>query len=317
MLNFRRISWLIVLGGLVLGGVQPQPTAAQDDYAATLTIVQAGVSVRRAGTLAWLPVRAGAVMPLGEGDQVRTGAGARARIEFWQGGELLLLPYSTYQQGRLIAGSAADDRHLAGRLDGTAVHRFDALPAVYELALEDGVILTPARQFATWSRTGEPDAVVVHDGTLTLDTGTTRVQIDANHGWYAGEEPVRLDPPINAAALTAYHTGCAGVVRINLRSLNVREGPGQGYIVIGYIPNGESVSVLGINQSSGWYRVRLNSHFGWAETLAVRARCDDLPRFADTTREFFLQVAGATDQEREWLQPYFGSPADDPWFYRP
>lgn len=316
MLNFRQISWLILLGGLMINSVQAyQP--AQDASAATLTIIRAGVSVRRVGTEAWLPLRAGAVMPLGEGDQVRTGVEGRVWVEFWTGAAMLLLPYSTYEQGLLIVAEADAGNQLTGRLAGTAIHRFDAPPTTYRLELDDGVISQPARQFATWSRSAGPDVVTVYEGVVTLETNETRLEIPESHGWYAGEPPVLLEEPLNSAALIARYEGCEGIVRIDLRALNVREGPGQGYILIGYFADGDSLSVMAINQSNGWYRVRLNSHFGWVEALAVRAVCGGLPRLADTTREPFVQAPGTTEAEREWLRPYFGQPSDDPWFYRP
>lgn len=316
MLNFRLISWIILLGGLLTNSVfayQPAP----DAYAATLTIMQEGVTLRRAGTQAWLPLRVGAVMPLGEGDQLQTAAGGRALVEFWPGGNMLLLPYSTYKQGLLTAAEAGSDHQIAGRLDGAAIHRFSSPVAAYRLELNDGVIVQPASQFATWSRSTGPDAVTVYEGVVRLEANEIQVAIGENHGWYAGEAPVLLDDALNAAALIALYEGCEGVVSIDLRSLRVREGPGEGYVVIGYFNNGDRVSVMGVNQSNGWYRVRSDSHFGWVQALAVQAACDNLPRSADTTRELFVQAAGATALEREWLRPYFGLPVDDLWFYRP
>lgn len=316
MLNFRSVIWFILLSSLLLHkGVADQPASAV--YAAVLTVLQEGVTVQRAGTELPLPVRAGAVMPLGEGDQLQTGAGGRALVEFWPGAAMLLLPYSTYEQGTLLVHEAANGRQLAGRLTGSAVHRFSSAPTAYQLELTDGLITVPARQFATWSRADGPDAVTVSAGAVMLEAGENPVAVDEGYGWYAGQPPVTLAEPMNAAALIALYEGCAGEVRIDLRALNVREGPGRGYLAIGNFVDGDAVAVLGINQSSGWYRVRFNSHFGWVESLAVRARCDDLPRFADTTRETFVQAIGAGAEEREWLRPYFGQPAEDPWFYRP
>ena len=308
MFNFQLVRFLLVITGFWVTGsvINGQDPAT---HAATLTIAYAGVEVQRANTQAWLSLQPGAVMPFGPGDRVRTNASGRVQIEFWEMATLLLLPHSQFELYHLTVTGGGNE--LNARIRGTAIHEL-ATPgdlANYRLELNDSVITQPAQHFAIWSSLDQVDAVAVSAGQLILETAETPITLEANQGWQAATIPIVLDSPLNAAALAAFHEGCSGEIVISEHELRVRAGPGEGFVVIGTLADGTTIDILGINDSRGWYRIRLDSHFGWVEALAVQSDCHNLRQFPDHTIEMFIQVLNATNHEQTLLVPFFWSPA--------
>lgn len=59
----------------------------------------------------------------------------------------------------------------------------------------------------------------------------------------------------------------APTVTLSYGTLNLRSGPGLEYPIIGSIPNGHSIELLG--ESGDWYRVRHNGQEGYVSKVFV------------------------------------------------
>jgi uncharacterized protein YgiM (DUF1202 family) len=104
---------------------------------------------------------------------------------------------------------------------------------------------------------------MVGQGEALLATATGQINLSTGSGWRRNAAVTSMPSFLNAVALTALVDGCDGVVSmVDTRELRVRAGPGEGYVTIGSFADAEVISVLGINQSRGWYRVRFSqSHW--------------------------------------------------------
>ena len=74
---------------------------------------------------------------------------------------------------------------------------------------------------------------------------------------------------INADAKTIIRTGTIEVSS----SLNLRNGPGTGYDVIGYLKNGDTGEIIGEDTASNgkiWYKMNINGKTGWASSSYVK-----------------------------------------------
>lgn len=294
--------------------------AASDGYAAVLRISYTGVEIRRANTDAWIALSEGAEMPFGAGDSLRTDNTGRAFLLFEQQGEVMILPRTTYE----LTAYSTDDalitlhQHVIGR---SVQH----MPANFsgDFLLETGQItLTqPATLFAVWAEANQPATVAVDQGEAVLTTQEGEsISIPAGAGIYFGSStltPVSLQSPINPARLIAAQESCVGTVdTIENIELRVRTQPGLGYFKMGAFDEGASIQLLGRNANSTWYRVRYTSDLGWVEALAVKTACTNLPVLPDTPAFDIYGIINIQSDELALLEPFYGRPADDKWFYR-
>lgn len=73
-------------------------------------------------------------------------------------------------------------------------------------------------------------------------------------------------------------TGC--VVRVSVNNLNLRQGPGTTYAILGKLALGEGLTVTGRNALNTWYQVRrANTTSGWvsAEYVSPESECGTVP----------------------------------------
>lgn len=312
---------LSLLAISLLGLPWPSPGANADSYAAVLTVTHSGVEIRRDQTERWLAPGYGAVMPFGPGDEVRTGAYGRALITFWDGAAMLLLPDSVFRLDALEV-SGGKGTVLRGDLSGTAVHRLAATTGLdYALGSERLAVASPAQWFATWTGPDQPASIAVAEGRAAITTADGRdLTIETGEGFLdsgPGAIPLAFDPPWNAARIQGLLAGCPGLVdTVSDVPLRVRMGPGQGYVSMGGFDETQTVQIMAINASQGWYRVQFLSSFGWILRAAVETDCVDLPVLPDDTIENPAFILDASDSELEWLRPFFGDYLRNLWFYQ-
>jgi len=112
--------------------------------------------------------------------------------------------------------------------------------------------------------------------------GTYTVQVIAFNG-PAASQPAALIVEVSGVASGPVPGGVAGCVgRVVVDSLNYREGPGTGATRLGQFALGETVTVIGRNADSGWWKVqRANAQQAWAvnnaQWLQVEGQCDAVP----------------------------------------
>ncbi len=291
---------------------------AQDDYAAVLTVMRSTVEIRRVNTEQWISLPENATTPFGVGDALRTDHWGRAYLTFLDEIELLILTESTYG---ITAFIRAEDGsvQLNTWLEGQAIQRSPAEGEIrYELGAGRVNITRPADLFAVWTNFEDTTVVTVVDGRVELATAEGQIEVRAGEGFYTDDaigEVVRFDAPHNAARLLAEVRGCIGTVNSgDEESLNIRSGTGLGYTIIGYIPNGGPVTLMGTN--GWWRRVQRFGGFGWVEALAIETDCENLPVFPRLFEENNLEVFGVRPIELELFEPFYGRMIDNLWFYR-
>jgi hypothetical protein len=101
---------------------------------------------------------------------------------------------------------------------------------------------------------------------------------------------VALEPPIGSRASDAPVSEVSGIVQLNpaappgvavtpaatepraARVLDVRLGPGDGYAIVGLVPRGGQVEVVGRDQSGEWLAISFNPGSklqGWVPSAAI------------------------------------------------
>lgn len=309
------MKYILYLGLVVLLLV-PVQTTAQDPYAAVLTVTHPGVELRRSGTQNWLPLAAESVAPLGSGDMLRTDNTGRAMITFWDDAQTILLGNSTFQLDSLELGTGAAGE-LTAQLEGTAVHRLPDTAFSYHLDIGEAALTQAAGLFATWARPDGFYAVTVAEGNVELSAAGSAYNVSRNQGIYTGQEIFTFDPPWNVARMQGQIEGCPGIIdTTDDVMLRTRMGPGLGFTIIGGFDEQQPVQIMAINQSEGWYRIQYLNDFGWVQRLAVVTGCTDLPVLPDNTIELAPFVVNPLETELEMLQPFFGAPGENIWFYR-
>lgn len=126
----------------------------------------------------------------------------------------------------------------------------------------------PAEAILTWNT---PDR-----------TGTYTLQVIAFNGSLFSE-PATLTLEVSATAASTTGTGGTGCVgKVLVSQLNFRDGPSLSGQRLGQFDVGETVSIIGRNSASTWYRVqRANGQQVWvtnnAQWFQVEGVCDNLP----------------------------------------
>jgi beta-N-acetylglucosaminidase len=104
---------------------------------------------------------------------------------------------------------------------------------------------------------------------------------------------------INADAKTIIRTGTIEVSS----SLNLRNGPGTGYDVIGYLKNGDTGEIIGEDTASNgkiWYKMNINGKTGWASSSYVKVTETIIEE--DKDYDAYLAAQGFPETYRAQLQ---------------
>jgi hypothetical protein len=338
------IRYLFLLGLLFVVGT----ARAQDGvrYAAALTVTFGGVDVRLANTERWIALPVGAVTPLGAGDSVRTDQTGRAWLTFETdtdtAARALILPATIYRiesydadaihariAGRSIAhvpagspsytvlADTAEAERSAIRADGAT----DALFAVSARPAAPIPFLTtlnarPPILYAIAASDGT--AIVTEDGDIPLPNGYGAA-LDGE----SAALPISLSAPYRFSDLEVAVTPLvcdATAIPTTAPRLLARIGANDGFRSLGAFDFGVPLQIVGRSENGRRYRIAYFSAFAWvvADGVSFTGGCDvdALPVYPSETAEQPLGAIAVTDAELALLQPFYGTPADDPWFYR-
>jgi hypothetical protein len=326
------LRWVLRVAVLVLlvGMRDVGPSAAQpapQPLAAVLTVLSDGVVVQLTNTDRALPLRVGAVAPLGAGDRVLTGVNGRAVLTFGDEARLYLLPESAYT---LDAYTVDANGHLtlSGALEGIAIQAFEDNPSRWEYRLHTRAltVTSPAAHFAVWAIEGRFEAVVSASGVLTAvnAAGDVMVEVEDSTGWMPAynDAPVALEPPfLHPVPLLIDGLSCTGTVTTGGgEGLRLRRGAALDYPVVGVLFDGQQAGIAGITQNGLWYRIQYQTGFGWLFSDLVDVEgtgCANLPISPNLARETNEYVEGAlTEVEQALLLPFYGTRQQNIVFYR-
>lgn len=320
-----RIVLLICLLLMSMGtAAQEVVVTREETRAASLEVRYGEVEIRRTNTEEWLLLPVGAITPVGEGDAIRTGDRGRAYLGFQNDGEILLLPSSTLmiERYRYQQDNQGESVSFHGSLVGVMVQRWNVTYFGYELTLEDPDTLlldTGGSPSAVWAIPDQPDAIAIPTRYADItQNGETQTFEGGGVIWLDNPPQfVPMEQPLNAARAEAQLLGCDALVEtMGANGVNVRRGIGQLNEKLGLIPDGATVRAMAINESRFWIRIQYLSAFSWVVLDALEIDCPDLRVLPDQTRpERLLAAVNVLDSEIPLLEPFFGLPADDPFFY--
>lgn len=302
---------------LLIGGVgQTQPIS----YPAILEVTYEGLEVKRRDTRLWIDVAPNAVMPIGEGDRLRTQDTGRAFIHLTNDqASTLILPNSEIEIRTITAKSVTITLHagevIASVNNPTLDYTLDGQH--WSIAAQMGLLLASHRANTDVFVIAEGDHIAHRLQNTESQHLSQQTALYAPHQMFTIRE--NLSFPTSPAQVVGLLEGCPGVVQTaSARNLNARIGPGTGNPRLGQFPDNANVRIMGLVASGGWYRVQFRSGFGWVERFALTitdSDCD-LPTLPDTSFDLPSRIFDVTPAEITLLEPFYGTPDDDPIFYQ-
>lgn len=288
---------------------------------AAVTILSEELHFQRVDTDAELRLPAGASAPFGIGDRIRTGDNGRALVTINDDDQLLLLPNSELEV-RLFERDDEGNVRFEAFLSGIAVHRLTSVASStsFQLSTELFTITEAENQFAVWAVEGGLQAVTSFDGeiTFTLNDGESyTVPPESGFAFLYSNEAVELRFPLHASQVVAKSVDCPGIVSTNgSEGLRLRAGAALDYQVVDILQDGQQVTIVGTTENGKWYRIPFQTGFGWIFSSLIEANCDGLQTFPDLIGEEPESLSGATEQEVELLEAFYGTPQTNTTFYR-
>ncbi len=292
---FRLLSFTICI--LCLSGWRPARADAQ--LVASLDVLGPSVTMRRAGTEAFVNISKETLV--GVGDTVRTSPTARARITFFANGtdtevqpssEIHIDDFSGTEDKFTISLTVVlgqTTQRIAKLLDSNSSYTINSTGL--ELAVRGtsfDVRVEPSGRSALIVKTG----AVATKNSGTPPTAINRApaaNAEVGPGFGVRAEAGKgLSDVVRAssfAQLDSALDGCGSLISTagDVR-LNVRTGPGLSFARIGQLENNFRQGVLGVTETTKWYRVVFKGGFGWvfAPALKLDATCPGLRKFPDT-----------------------------------
>ncbi len=275
----RRLLWII---GLAVGVLSAK---AQTDLAATLEVLNAGVSVRRVNTATFISVNREAIV--GVGDVIRTDGTGRARITFFSDGtDTELLPNTEYVIER-FNGTEQSFQLSVTVVIGQTVQRLTRLidtVSTYDVRTPGMTLAARGTAFAIRVEETGRSAMLVSEGQVESAQDAQSALVDAGFGIRA-EVGAGLSDVVRATTfeqLDAAIDGCAvSLTTPDDVSLNVRLGPNTSAAAVGIISAQEVTLAYGIVDGSRWYRIPYRGGFGWvlSSSAVVDEKCAGLRVF--------------------------------------
>ncbi len=288
----RRVVLFILAAWMIIAaGWSGEAQAQQANRVAQLTVDAAGVEIRRVNTDAWIPIRVESIV--GVGDGIRTKAGGRASLRFFDGQIKVQIQPETEVKLDAFQGLLASfkialsiSKGFLRQSVGTSITKDNA---------KSFQLVTPA--FSAYLLEGDSDTRVEVDSRSSVFTSSNgRLSVEGAKGvssTVGRGEGVRavpneviseVVPARSFASLDIALDGCPSSIALdNDVRLNVRLGAARSFQRIGGLDDKANLQVMGVAISGGWYRIRYRGGFGWIEVLKLPlpANCTDLRVFAD------------------------------------
>lgn len=276
---------LVVALFILSVGIFPLLLHAQNELAATLEVLNAGVEVQRVNTLNWIPVSVEAIV--GVGDRIRTDATGRARITFFADGvDTELLPDTVYR----IQQFSGDDTQFtiqAEVLLGQTIQRLTRLldaGSSYDITTPTMTLAARGTAFAIRVEEGGRAAMIVTEGTVNAAKDAATADVPPEFGIRADAELSDVVRATTFAELDAAIDGCtASVSTADDVSINVRVGASTAFPRVGTIDAREIDRFMGVTEAGAWYRINFRGGFGWilSSSAEIVGQCAGLRVFPD------------------------------------
>jgi uncharacterized protein YraI len=280
MLRRHWISWIFVMCLMGLA-------SAQSELAATLEVLNAGVSVQRVNTTEFLPIKLEAIV--GVGDTIRTDATGKARVTFFADGtDTELAPNTEYRILR-FEGDATRFNIRVEVLIGQTRQRLERLldsQSSYEVQTPAISLVARGTEFSIRVEANQRSAMLVSDGVVSANAAASSADVAFGFGVRADSQAM-LSDVVRASTfeeLDSALDGCSATLSTpDDTSLNIRQGAGRDYPRIGTLDALSITNLIGVSEGGDWYRIAFRDGFGWF--LSTSARIDEdcvgLRRFAN------------------------------------
>lgn len=297
--NLRRGLLTLCLLTLVFasgGAVRAQ----SGELVASLETLTPGVQLRRAGTSEFITVLKESLV--GVGDSVRTDRGGKARITFFANGtDTEVLPSSEFRLDE-FKGDADKFTLSLTVVVGQTTQRIAKLldsGSSYTINSTGLELAVRGTSFQVRVESGGRSALLVQTGAVaTKSRGTpstsdpkrplsTSAEVTPGFGIRA-EVGKGLSDVVKATNFDELDTaldGCEALITtLGDVRLNVRTGPNLSFPRVGQFDNKIRQRVIGVTETTKWYRVAFKGGFAWvfAPALNLDQTCKGLRKFADS-----------------------------------
>jgi uncharacterized protein YraI len=262
---------------------------AQDDLAAVMTVLDAGVEVQRVNTQQWIPVSIEAIV--GVGDTIRTDDSGRALVTFFADGvETELEPNTTY---RIDTFSGNDEQFTltVEVLIGQTKQRLDRVldaGSSYDVITPGASLVARGTVFDVRVEDDGRSGMIVSEGVVeaTADDATSDVPDGFGVRADAGGELSDVVAATTFDQLDAALDGCTvALTTVDDVRINVRTGASTSFPTVGSVSAEEVTLAYGTVEGESWYRIAFRGGFGWilSSTATLQGECAGLRVFETGT----------------------------------
>lgn len=262
---------------------------ASGELVASLESLNGTVSVKRFDTGDYTQVNGETLV--GVGDTVRTATNSRARITFFANGvETDVLPESEFRIDAFTGDEKSFEIAVTVLVGQTAQRVTRLLDANSRYTINSTGLILAVRgtEFAVRVEPNGRAATIVQTGLVKAENPGAAGVADVPAGFGIRAEAAKgISDVVRAttfAQLDAALDGCNAVIKTEGDVvLNVRTGPDLSFTKIGTLDNFTRQLVLGVTETTKWYRVPYAGWFAWvfAPALELDKACAGLRRYPD------------------------------------
>lgn len=277
----------MIISLFTLSIIMSSLSLAQNQLAAVLEVLNAGVQVQRVNTANFIEVSVEAI--IGVGDVIKTDETGEARITFFADGTDVTLEPNTEYRLVEFQGDDEDFQLTMEIIAGQTAHRLNRVLGANSNYAIDTPGMTLGAQgtvFAVRVEDSGRAGMLVFEGTVEASAEDVNADVPPEFGIRSAvgsplSDVVRAS---TFAELDAALDGCAvSVTTQDDTSINVRVGPALEQTRIGTILPEEIDTFFGVNEDGAWYRIEFDDAFGWmlSSTAQIDANCAGLRVFAN------------------------------------
>ncbi|MEO1288841.1 MAG: FecR domain-containing protein [Chloroflexota bacterium] len=264
---------------------------AQNEFAATLEVLNSGVEVQRVNTDTFIAVQVEAIV--GVGDTIRTDETGEARITFFADGTDVTLEPSTEYRIIEFEGDDDDFQLTVEVLAGQTTHRLGRILGTnssYDVETPGMTLAAQGTVFSIRVESNGRSGMLVFEGDVDANADGQQADVPPAFGIRSAVNE-ELSDVVRASTfdeLDSALDGCTvSVTTLDDVSINVRLAPSLDAEAIGFISADEIDTFVGVTESGTWYRIPFDDSFAWvlSSTASISTDCAGLRVFADDFSE--------------------------------
>ncbi len=312
----------VLIAGITLGTtlLLCATVLAQNEFAATLEVLNPGVEVQRVNTSNPIAVSVEAIV--GVGDIIRTDETGEARITFFADGTDVTLESNTEYRIAQFEGDDEDFQLTVEVLAGQVTHRLNRAlgsNSFYDVETPGMTLAARGTIFAVRVEEDGRSAILTREGSVDAESSGNSVDVPLDFG-VRSEVNSPLSDVVRATSfdqLDSALDGCTVVVTtVDDVSLNVRLGPAIERPRVGIISAEQIDTFYGVSEAGSWYRLPFRSGFGWvlSSSAQIIGECAGLRIFPDDQIEdvsLYQDLGDAVDLDNLETPEATDEPASD------